>query len=73
MKCHVCGSHLEPTVTDLPFKRDVHSIVVVKELPVLQCAHCGEYLLDDHVMAWVETALDKVDPATEIEVLSYAA
>ena len=51
MKCHTCGSGLKNLTTDLPFKRDEHSIVIVKNLPVLQCGNCGDYLLDDSVMA----------------------
>ena len=73
MKCHVCGSQLKSLVTDLPFKHDDHSIVIIKELPVLQCEHCGEYLLDDGVMAWVESTLDRVDPSAELEIVRYAA
>jgi len=73
MKCHVCGSQLQSIVTDLPFKRDVHCIVVVKELPVLQCAHCGEYLLDDSVMTWIESTMARVDPSAELEIVRYAA
>ena len=73
MKCHVCGSQLQPLVTDLPFKQGTHSIVIIKELPVLQCAHCGEYLLADNVMTWVESVLDRVDPSAELEIVRYAA
>ncbi|MBM4025888.1 MAG: type II toxin-antitoxin system MqsA family antitoxin [Planctomycetes bacterium] len=73
MICHVCGSPMSRSVTDLPFKRDAHSIVIVKELPVLQCPNCGEYLLEDDTMAWVETVLDKVDPSAELEIVRYAA
>jgi YgiT-type zinc finger domain-containing protein len=60
-------------VTDLPFKRDDHSIVIVKELPVLQCASCGEYLLEDSTMEWVESVLDRIDPSAELEIVRYAA
>lgn len=73
MKCHVCGSQLQQLVTDLPFKCNDHSIVIIKELPVIQCGHCGEYLLDDNVMTWVENVLDRVDPSAELEIVRYAA
>ncbi|CAN5265428.1 hypothetical protein BH20GEM2_BH20GEM2_08610 [soil metagenome] len=36
-KCRICGSELRPVVTDLPFKRTDKAIVIVKDLPVLQC------------------------------------
>jgi YgiT-type zinc finger domain-containing protein len=73
MICHVCGSPMNAVVTDLPFKRDEHSIVIVKDLPVLQCSNCGEYLLEDNTMAWVEGVLDRVDPSAELEIVRYAA
>jgi YgiT-type zinc finger domain-containing protein len=73
MKCHVCGSALEQVVTDLPFKLNQRTIVVVRDLPVLQCQNCTDYLLEDGVMARVETILDRVDDAAELEVVKYAA
>ncbi len=73
MKCHVCGSALEQVVTDLPFKLNQRTIVVVRDLPVLQCQNCTDYLLEDGVMAQVETILDRVDDAAELEVVKYAA
>ena len=73
MKCHTCGSGLKNQTTDLPFKRDEHSIVIVKNLPVLQCGNCGEYLIEDSVMAWVEETFEKISPSTELEIVRYAA
>jgi YgiT-type zinc finger domain-containing protein len=73
MKCHVCGSELRPVTTDLPFKRSDSTIVIVKGLPVLQCAGCSEYLLADPVMARVEEILDQADRRAELEIIRYAA
>ena len=73
MKCHVCGSTMKPVVTDLPFKVHNNTIVVLKNLPVLQCEGCTEYLLDDPVMQRVEEIIAKVDIAAELEVIKYAA
>ncbi len=50
MKCRVCGSHLEATTTDLPFKVTEHTIVILKKLPVAQCKRCSEYLIEDTVL-----------------------
>jgi YgiT-type zinc finger domain-containing protein len=61
MKCHVCGSDIVPGVTDLPFKRSSATIVILKDLPALQCVGCSEYLLDDSVMARVEEILNHAD------------
>ena len=73
MKCHICGGVMKNDVTDLPFKRSNTSIVIIKNLPVLQCSNCVEYLIEDSVMAWVEETLKKVSPASELEIVRYAA
>lgn len=59
MKCHVCGSTMKPVVTDLPFKVHTNTIVVLKNLPALQCEGCTEYLLDDPVMQRTEEIIAK--------------
>jgi YgiT-type zinc finger domain-containing protein len=73
MKCHVCGGTMEPIVTDMPFKTDAKRIVIVKELPVRQCGSCGEYLIEDPVMARVDALLAKADRQAELEIVLYAA
>ncbi len=73
MKCHVCGSNMKSMVTNLPFKINEATIVILKDLPVLQCNNCNEYLLDDPVMKRVDEILEKVDTAAELEVIRYAA
>jgi YgiT-type zinc finger domain-containing protein len=73
MKCRVCGSALRPARTDLPFKVGERAIVILKDLPVLQCGSCAEYSLEDHVMSAVEGLLGRVDASAELEVIRYAA
>jgi YgiT-type zinc finger domain-containing protein len=73
LRCHVCGSTLVPVITDLPFKLSTTAIVIVKELPVLQCGACSEYLLEDAVMERVDKILDRADPSAELEIIRYAA
>ena len=73
MKCHVCGSNMDPLTTDLPFKVSETTIIIVKGLPVLQCNNCSEYLLEDPVLKQVEIILDNVDTSAELEVINYAA
>jgi YgiT-type zinc finger domain-containing protein len=73
MKCTVCGSELRATSTDLPFKVRETTIVILKDLPVLQCGNCTEYLLQDSVMGKVDDMLARVGSEAELEIIRYAA
>ena len=73
MKCLVCGAPLRSIATDLPLKVSDRTIVIVKNLPVLQCAGCIEYLLDDAVMAKVDELLSRIDGSMEVQIVPFAA
>ena len=73
MRCRVCGGSMQRRITDLPFKLGDKSIVIIKDLPVLQCTQCNEIELDHPEMERVEALLSSVDQTTELEVLRYAA
>ncbi len=72
MICHNCGAKLEKLITSLPFKVNRDCIVIIKDLPVLQCRNCSEYLLEDTVMEKVDSILSNIDKTAELEVLTYA-
>ena len=73
MRCEVCGAELAAITTDLPFKVRELGIVILKGVPVLQCARCPQYLLEDAVLARVDDILRRVDAGSEQEVIRYAA
>jgi YgiT-type zinc finger domain-containing protein len=73
MKCMTCGSSLQPVQSDLPFKVSQHSIIILKNLPVLQCDNCGEYSIEDPVYRRVEEILGEVDASAELEIIRFAA
>ena len=73
MRCTVCGAELTATRTDLPFKVRETSIVILKNLPVMQCGNCPEYLIEDTVLSRIDGILDRVDREAEIEIIRYAA
>ncbi len=73
MNCDVCGAQLEKRQTDLPFKVEGTSIVILKNLPVFQCQRCPNYLIEDCVMARIDEILAKLDSDAELEVVRYAA
>jgi len=64
---------MEKRKTDLPFKTGESSIVIIKDLPVLQCSECHEYALVDGVMSEVERILASVDKSAELEIVRFAA
>jgi YgiT-type zinc finger domain-containing protein len=73
VRCRVCGSPMKLLITDLPFKVSESTIVILKELPVLLCENCSEYLLEDSVMSRVEEILERVDTSAELEIIHFAA
>ncbi len=73
MNCYKCGTKMEYINTDLPFKIQTNSIVIIKKLPVWQCVNCNEYLIEDGVMKKVDDLLANIDSKVEVEILSYAA
>lgn len=73
MKCRVCGGPMEAGRTDLPFKIAQRSIVILKELPVLECRNCTEYVIEDAVLQQVENLLSRIDSSAELEIIRYAA
>lgn len=73
MRCRVCGSTLQPTTTDLPFKVTERTIVILKQLPVAQCERCSEYSIEDSIFAKVEDLLSRVDTSVELEIIPFAA
>lgn len=73
MRCRICAGNLRSTRTDLPFKVSERTIVIVKQLPVLQCDRCSEYSLDDPTFARVEEMLSSADKHAELEIIPFAA
>jgi YgiT-type zinc finger domain-containing protein len=73
MKCEICGSTLQSIKTDLPFKISDKTIVIIKELPVVQCGNCAEYQIEDPIFSRVEELLSAVDRQRELEIVRFAA
>lgn len=73
MKCHVCGSRMQSINTDLPFKVNDTTIIIMKDLPVIQCDGCSEYLLDDPVLKRVDAIIENAETEVELKIIRYAA
>jgi YgiT-type zinc finger domain-containing protein len=73
MKCAVCGARMRSTRSDLPFKTGEQTMVILKNLPVLQCDNCNQYLIEDAVLGRVDEILATVSAEAELEIIRYAA
>lgn len=73
MICQRCGAELQNRVTDLPFKTGDRNITVIRDLPVMMCPQCAEFVLPDAVLAHVEEMLAVANEAIELEVIRYVA
>ena len=60
-------------MTSLPFKVGDRAIVIVRELPVLQCRQCGDTELENAAVAKVDAILAGIDSSAELEIVRYAA
>ena len=60
-------------MTDIPFKLSARTIAILKDLPVLQCDQCAEYVIEDPIMERVDALLEKVDQAAVLEIVQFAA
>jgi len=59
--------------TDLPFKVNDTTIIIMKDLPVIQCDGCSEYLLDDPVLKRVDAIIENAETEAELKIIRYAA
>ena len=75
MKCHRCGSaQVNKQISDLPFKLDMHQVLIVKNVPCQICDACGETMLNDAVLASIDQIIDRVKSTpSELDVVPYAA
>ncbi|MBM3465738.1 MAG: YgiT-type zinc finger protein [Armatimonadetes bacterium] len=73
MNCAVCGATMRPTRGALPFRTTEQAIVIVKNLPLVECENCAQYLIEDAVLSRVDEILATVDGAAELEIIRYAA
>ena len=71
MKCYVCGNKLVKAINYIPFKVSHRTIAIIKDLPVMECPNCKEYLIEDSVMERVESILNGIDDETELEIVNF--
>ena len=72
MDCYICGTGLVKSISDLPFKVSGNTIAIIKNLPIMECPNCKEYLIEDPVLKLVDSVLNKINPGAELEIIDYS-
>jgi len=57
--------------SDFPFKIGKKSILIIKDLPVIECPNCKEYVFEDPVMEKVDNLIRGFDEKTELEIVAF--
>lgn len=69
-RCFVCNSDaMAPGKTAQTYQENGH-LVVIKDIPCLECTTCGETYLSTETVRHIERFLDMVTNA-EVEIVSY--
>jgi YgiT-type zinc finger domain-containing protein len=73
MKCHLCGTQMKPVVADLPFRVNRSVMIIIRELPLLECGECSAYALQDVVMERVHAMVQGLTPPSHLDGVRYTA
>lgn len=70
-RCYFCGGSLRSGMATIPFVVG-STVVVVKRVPALVCAQCGETIMDSAVAATIDHLLKQaLRSGFEMSVVSY--
>ncbi len=61
MKCPSCRGGMDKGTTTLPYELGRDKLIVVRDVPALVCAQCGEVFIESPILKKVESLLDAVE------------
>jgi len=73
MKCHVCGTSMTRIVSDLPFRVNRSVMIILRNLPLMQCIECGAYAFEERVMERVHEIVERLDSPSHLDAVLYPA
>ena len=73
MKCHVCGTPMKRVVSDLPFRVNRSVMIILRDLPLMQCSECGAYAFEESVMERVHEIVQKLHSPSHLDAVLYPA
>ena len=73
MECHVCGTSMTGVVSELPFRVNRSVMIILRDLPILECTECGAYAFEEKVMERVHEIVERLQAPSHLEAILYAA
>lgn len=73
MKCHVCGTSMIRVVSELPFRVNRSVMIILRDLPLMECSECGAYALEAMVMERVHEIVERLDSPSHLDAVLYPA
>ena len=73
MKCHVCGNSVTRVVSDLPFRVNRSVMIILRDLPLMECSDCGAYAFEERVMERVHEMVQSLRSPSHLDAVRYAA
>ena len=73
MKCHVCGTPMTCVVSDLPFRVNRSVMIILRDLPLMECSECGAYAFEERVMQRVHEIIGRLRSPSHLDAVLYAA
>jgi len=72
MKCHVCGTSMTRGLSDLPFRVNQSVIIILRDLPLMECTECDAYAFEEKVMERVHEIVERLDSPSHLDAVLYA-
>jgi hypothetical protein len=73
MKCHVCGTSMTRVVSELPFRVNRSVMIILRDLPLMECTEYGAYAFEQKVMERVHEIVERLDSPSHLDAVLYAA
>lgn len=73
MKCHVCGTSMTPVISDLPFRVNWSVMIILRDLPLMQCTECNANAPEETVMKRVHEIVEKLRSPSHLDTVLYGA
>jgi YgiT-type zinc finger domain-containing protein len=73
MKCHVCETPMTRVVGDLPFRVTRSVVIILRDLPLMECSECSAYAFEERVMERVHEIVQRLRSPSHLDTVLYAA